>query len=252
MGLWSETHAATIDPERFRAHNQYLWQPDDYPYVAMVDWVYSNGLESWIHQLGEDGSFGCVTENVDGVVVSRDLLDSITEIHFLRECLGDKWLKGNREAVDIGAGYGRLVHRMSVLYPNVYLVATDKIPQSLDVCRRYLRYRGMGPSWVCEPSHLLPGPYDLACNIHSWSECTYEEVSWWLRWLDAVRCRYVFIVPHDPGLHTWQNGEHNRYGGPSYRPLLERYGYKLVHNWGGPECNQKRYMLWERQVGEHG
>lgn len=39
MGLWSEKHAATIDLDRFRAHDQYLEQRPEYPYAAMCEYI---------------------------------------------------------------------------------------------------------------------------------------------------------------------------------------------------------------------
>jgi 2-polyprenyl-3-methyl-5-hydroxy-6-metoxy-1,4-benzoquinol methylase len=66
--------------------------------------------------LEEDDDFGAEVFDFHGKVVSRDLLDSIIEINFLDRHLGFS----SRRAVnvlDIGAGYGRLAHRMATAFP---------------------------------------------------------------------------------------------------------------------------------------
>jgi hypothetical protein len=111
---------------------------------------------------------------MDGVPVSRDLLDSIIELNFLEEALEISSRKALR-VIDIGAGYGRLAHRATVAAPMIGYVCTDGIALSTVLCETYLQYRktertAVVPldevSVVVSDSH-----FDLAINIHSFSEC---------------------------------------------------------------------------------
>jgi hypothetical protein len=135
---------------------------------------------------------------------------------------------------------------MSVLYPRLFVVATDSIAVSMSVARMYLSARGIGPNWVQPRDNLHRGPYDLAINVHSWSECTLDEVAEWLDWLVSVECRRLFIVPHDTTFRTWT--EEGSCTGPSYLPLLSERKYRLAQEWIGPECKPKMYSLFERMV----
>ena len=178
MGLWTAKWAAMIEPESFRGHNQYLEQSDSYPYEAMVTYLESRGTSGWLDAMGEDGAFGCVTRVVCGRTVSRDLLDSVMEIETLVSRFGIDLRYAS--VLDIGAGYGRLAHRMATAFPEARVFCTDAIPVSLDVCRRYLAHRSVQPRvYAADELGQLP-PIDLAVNIHSWSECTRAEILPWL------------------------------------------------------------------------
>lgn len=238
MGLWSASHAATIDLERFRAHNQYLEQRGEFPYKGVVEYLKQSGrwnLEQW-HV--EDGAFGCVTGEVDGRLVSRDMLDGMCEIAFLEKSILP--MSGLR-VLDIGAGYGRFAHRLLELWPKAFVFCTDTIEVSRLACQKYLAFRKVTRAMVVRPEDVplwLPR-LNLAVNIHSWSECTLDEVRSWMAVLDDISMPLLFIVPHDGGeLMTW--------GGPSYKPDLARHGWKLRSEWVGPACQPKYYSLWER------
>jgi putative sugar O-methyltransferase len=237
MGLWSASHAATIDVGRFRGHDQYLEQRADFPYRGVVDYLKVCGYWERGHQVHhEDGAFQCVTAEVDGKVVSRDLLDSMCEIAFL-----ERHMKLDRVRVlDIGAGYGRFAHRLLEAYPDAFVFCTDSIGISRLVCEKYLAYRKIRRAMAIPPKAVtwMP-PMDLAVNIHSWSECETDEVREWLKVLDVHKVPRLFIVPHDGGdLMTW--------GGPSYKPELIAHGWELAEEWTGPACQPKYYSLWER------
>lgn len=262
MGLWTDSHAATIDRERFRAHNQYLEQAPTYPYRSMVEHV-RNVLvrlgaapvcpRAWMLYLEEDGGFGCESAEVDGWRVSRDLLDSLVEIAFIEDCLkfSDLW-NPNRalRVLDIGAGYGRLAHRLSEAYPrqDVEITCTDAIDVSLEICREYLAFRSVEGVHV-ESFDALAGrrehPFDLAVNIHSWSECSREEIRRWLDLLDRGDGRpvpHLFIVPHDgPDFAAYEDGR------PSYLPDLEAHGWTLTRSWKGPDCWPRFFAMFDRR-----
>ena len=247
MGLWSEDWEKRIEADNFRANDQYLGCQYEYPFAAMLRWCEVNA-PALLNELHEDGSFGCVTQTIDGRVVSRDLLDSIAEIGFLAAFLfQDKPLAQTR-ILDIGAGYGRFAHRLCTLFPEAVCVCTDAIETSMAVCRDYLVRRGMTRAWTERPEHVgKVAPFDLAVNIHSWSECTIPEIDGWLDKLVTLGVPSLFIVPHTPNLESWSR-EKGGGQGESYRPNLHAHGYELVHEWGGPVCCPRSYYLFERRI----
>ena len=243
MGLWLEQHAARIDRANFRAHDQYLEQAPHFPYEPLMAYLRESGLTPWLDLVGgEDGAFGCVTREVDGRVVSRDLIDSVLELSFV-----GRTVQNVGSVLDIGAGYGRFAHRFAKMCPWVVVYCTDAIPVSRDVCRAYLNHRGLPPEWVIEPADVMSlPPIDLAVNVHSWSECTREEVVAWLEVLTGLDVRRLFIVPHTPTFGLWspdRGGGH----GDSYVQELAMRGWKMTHTWGGPACCPKTYSWWERE-----
>src|SRR4030095_8950303 len=79
----------------------------------------------------------------------------------------------------------------------------DAVPVSTFLCEFYLKYRGLANLVQVVPMDELEqrlSSYDLALNIHSFSECTYAAIEWWLRKLKQLRVRYLMIVPNNP--HT--------------------------------------------------
>jgi putative sugar O-methyltransferase len=190
MNLWTSHHARTITTDRFRAHNQYLSQ-DGYPYEAMWHWCMTH--HGWmLEALEEDGAFGAETWMMGGRMVSRDLLDSVAELGWLWEQLGYP-----QRILDIGAGYGRIAHRLTMLDAEPFVFCTDPIDISRDVCERYLSHRAVTRAMVVKPRDLgqLPG-IDLAINVHSWPECTLAEVNGWMSYLERTRVPSLYVVPH--------------------------------------------------------
>ena len=240
MSLWADRHASTIDVDRFRAHDQFLEQADSYPYEALTGWIAAK--HPWALELGEDEAFGCVTRIVNGRKVSRDLLDSILEIEFLSSQMPMAY----RSVIDIGAGYGRLAHRITQSFLGTFVHCTDTIAVSRRCCEIYLAHRRVSRAMVVAPADLLNlvRPIELAINVHSWSECSMGEVCSWLDWLSASKVPRLFIVPHTPDFGTWDDARGGG-NGPSYRPELEARGYRLAHSWGGPECCPRTYSWWE-------
>ncbi len=225
MSRFWDQHAQKIDVHRFRGNDQYLWQPEHYPYEKIVDYLERRSLRYLITLLGEDEVFGCVVKRTAGLTLSRDLLDSILEIDFLRqagvnlpEC----------RFVDIGAGYGRFTHRMLQLNPRAYAVCTDAVDVSRAVCEKYLSSRGMQRWSVADPKHLDFGTYDLAVNIHSWSECSAHEVEWWMRWLRKKRVPRLFVVPHHADFNCGDGAaERPAPEAGDFRSIIEEHGYSV-------------------------
>jgi len=159
----------------FRGENAYVWQErlgdnrDTYQeYYKIVKSIDEDNLLSRTY---EDGSYGCKSYDYDNIKISRDLLDSVIEIYFLKS-----FFKNLEELVllEIGGGYGRL-------------------------CKRYLD---------CFPEKIK---IDIAVNIHSFPECNIKDIEWWIRLMDANKVRYIFYVPNNPASHPMyiptNNGE---------------------------------------------
>jgi SAM-dependent methyltransferase len=180
-----------------------------------------------LNLLEEDPLFGVkLWEFVPGKPVSRDLLDSILEIAFLQKALGVQF-QDRLRVLDIGAGYGRFAHRFNTACPKSSITCIDPIATSTFLSEFYLKFRNCAGTDVV-PFDQLPSlqgrTYDLAANIHSWSECTKQFISFWLDRLCDLKVPYLFIVPHTEKLETVEtNGVHL-----TYDDELERRNFKLV------------------------
>jgi putative sugar O-methyltransferase len=186
-------------------------------------------------RLAEDDLFGAyVTELGGDRLVSRDLLDSIAEIYFLLDTVGTARLAGAR-VLDIGAGYGRLAHRLATAVAEISAVyCVDAIPEATFVSEYYLRFRGVGTKVAVVPldeieTRLEQERIDVAVNIHSFSECTAAAVEWWIRLLVKHDVKWLMIAPN-PGrnrearlLTTESDGSH-----PDFQGIIESAGYRLV------------------------
>ena len=225
-----------VDLRWFRGDNAYVWQyrqlGADLRFKRYIAWreVQAKDTRGLIQKLGEDGMFGCwVERHADSVPISRDLLDSVSEINFL-----DRHLKlfdrPQLRVLDIGAGYGRLAYRMSRALPNlVRYDCIDAVPESTFLCEYYLDYRKVAPPARAVPLHLIdselvPGNYDLALNIHSFPECTYAAISWWISRVKSLRIPWLMIAPNhrDHLLSTEADGSRR-----DFSSLVHDAGYEL-------------------------
>lgn len=228
--------ASQVDLRYFRGDNLYLWHYPEHPRaMALKLFVYlkyleDRGGEELLKRLIEDGAFGCWTTEVNGYdKVSRDLLDSVNEILFLDRQLGVLSTPGLR-VLDIGAGYGRLGHRLAAAAPGLAdYCCVDAIPESTFLSEFYLGYRGcFPPARVVQLDHvagLQAGAFDLAVNIHSFSECTIDAIGWWVDQLRRLRVPRLFIVPNEA------DGLLSREPDGGYRsalPVLAAAGYRPV------------------------
>lgn len=193
----------------FRGDNLYLWHYPEHPRaMSLTLFVYMRYLESrggrlLLDRISEDGAFGCWTTEVEGYgKISRDLLDSVNEILFLQRHLEVLDRPGLR-MLDIGAGYGRLAHRMATLHPSLGdYCCVDAVPESTFLSEYYLGFRGKMPPARVVPldevqSVLKPGSFDLAMNIHSFSECTLAAIQWWLGLVARLEIPHLFVVPNE-------------------------------------------------------
>lgn len=233
--VWTDDLVKSDDIQYFRGDNAYVWQlrgqnMSEINYVLTKYYVNSIDKLGLLDKLTEDNYFGAFDFSIDSKTVSRDLLDSIIEINFLEKHLNLS-ARNNLCVMDIGAGYGRLAHRMTSALPNIstYL-CTDAVAYSTFISEYYLRFRKLGEKTKVVPldeieTTLEHQPVDIAINIHSFSECTMAAINWWLSLLTKHQVRYFMIVPN-AGLHGGQSLLTNE--GHDIQKVVEAQGYRLI------------------------
>ena len=192
----------------FRGDNAYVWQfrqlrnaAEARMYLTLLD-VESRDRLGLLKRLEEDGTFGAWTFTYGNrPPVSRDLLDSVNEISYLDAQMGLSSIEGLR-VLDIGAGYGRMAHRVSAGLPNLARYdCIDGVATSTFLCDYYLGFREV-PDFVravpLTEHETLADEYDIAVNIHSFSECSMEAIGWWLDRIAERNIEWLYIVPNTP------------------------------------------------------
>jgi SAM-dependent methyltransferase len=216
---WTPEHVGReIDLRYFRADNAYIWQHwmthFNLRYLLTAYYAKSTDRIGALASMAEDGMFGAaVFDFGDGTLLSRDTLDSCIEINALDEAFGIARTPG-MSVLDIGAGYGRLAHRLANAVPALsHVLCADAVPESTFLADYYLKFRGVGQRNRSIPldevdAELGRNPVDIATNIHSFSECTLGAICWWLDLLAKHHVRYLFIAPNtdDTLLSTEHSG----------------------------------------------
>jgi hypothetical protein len=230
---WSHDYVRnTIELRSFRANNSYVWQQwdraDPFRYGLTTYFTRLHDRLGLLERLDEDGLFGAKTYDIDGVLFSRDLLDSTTELTFL-----DGELDISRHQVtilDVGAGYGRLAHRATSAFETVTYLCTDAVPLSTFLSDYYVEFRGVGDRARVVPldgiEEVVAGTkVDLAVNIHSFGECPLSAIAWWLDLLARNDVEHLMIVPN-----TTTRLLSKELDGPrrDFMPLVEASGFELV------------------------
>lgn len=231
-----ESIDAFLNLRYFRGETLITWHYRELPritqlkYFVLMRYVLERDELGLLERLSEDGAFGCWTYSYPGHGrVSRDLLESVNEISFLERRL--QLSKRERFSVlDVGAGYGRLAHRMAAAYPNLDdYCCLDAIPESTFLCEYYLRFRGCSPPARVVSLDALdslgPAGFDLAVNIHSFSECTIAAIEWWVQRLRALGVPRLLVVPNEPTDLLSLEPDGTRV---DFEPVLERAGYRLA------------------------
>lgn len=237
----SRWHAAAIegflDLPYFRGETLITWHYRELPritalkYFLYLRYVQAQDRLGLLERLDEDGLFGCWTYEYPGYSrVSRDLLDSVNEISWLERRLSLA-ARDRFSVLDIGAGYGRLAHRMTEAFEQLDdYCCVDAIAECTFLSEYYLRFRGCSPRARVVPltdveTGLSPGQFDLAINVHSFSECTYAAVEWWLDQVARLRIPWLLVIPNEPlELLTLEaDGSHR-----DFAPLLTAAGYRLA------------------------
>ena len=221
-------HTSSVRLRQFRGEGDFLTQNVSggiEPYIASFGYALGLDTLGLFERLSEDTRFMCHTYQILGRQVSRDLIDSVLEIGFLADALGLS-TDSDIRVLDIGAGYGRFAHRLVTAFPNIQVRCTDAVPASSFLAEFYLGFRkAAGASMLpLDEVDTLAGPVDLACNIHSWSECTLQSIRWWLDQLDRLRPRYLFVVPHtEEGLSREEDESR-----PTFFNEIASRGWKLA------------------------
>jgi len=237
--LWNSSFVQQIDLRTFRLDSAYLLQkPRTLADIALFllggYYVKSVDALGLFETLEEDGLFGAFTQRLSGrYTISKDLLDSINELNFLARALGVTQLAGLR-VLDIGAGYGRLMHRLVTAFPEARGWCVDAIPLSTFLSEFYLRFRGVSDKVTVVPldaveQRLVGQEFDLATNVHSFSECTLDTICWWLDLLVQLNVPRLMIVPnpyHNGGTQLYSREADGRF--QDFMPELLRRGFRLV------------------------
>jgi SAM-dependent methyltransferase len=202
--IWADDIISEHDLRLFRGDNAFVFQLgglryNELSYTLATYYTMSAREAPLLDRMSEDGAFGAYTIDVAGKRVSRDMLDAAREIDFL---LSHAQVDHPRlRVLDIGAGYGRLAHRLTeTVGDRVEVFATDAFPFSTFISEFYLRHRDSAATVVPldeVDSFLEAKPIDVAVNIHSFSECTVEAIEWWVSRLAQHEVRYLMVVPND-------------------------------------------------------
>lgn len=229
---WTPTNVqSNVNLNFFRADNLYVFQSRRYPpalFYATAAYAKEVDALNLLSRLEEDTSFGAEVFDFHGKTCSRDLLDSVIELNFLDRYLGLS-NKGSLRVCDIGAGYGRLAHRMLTAFPEIsHYYCVDAVPESTYISDYYLKFRRVSDRSVVLPldelDRLQPGAIDLAINIHSFAECRKSVVDWWLQWLCKLKVPRLFIVSACDLRLTTNEGMGVR---KDFRRSLEDFGFRL-------------------------
>ncbi|MDE2181731.1 MAG: hypothetical protein KGJ78_01780 [Alphaproteobacteria bacterium] len=227
---------AGIDLTRFRGDNHYVyqtrWNPGTATYFMTAQYARDIDRLGMFGRLREDGLFGAHTvEFDDGTLVSRDLLDSVNQANVIARLLG----RGPGDPIrilDIGAGYGRLAHRLAEGLDRVHTTCTDAVPLSTFLSAFYLRFRGVEDRTPVVPlddveTRLKGASFDIVTNIHSFSECRMSAIAWWFDLLGHVDVARLLIVPNrmDEFQSTESDGRHL-----DFLPLFAERGWKHAHS----------------------
>ncbi|MEN3613627.1 putative sugar O-methyltransferase [Plantactinospora sp. ZYX-F-223] len=221
----------------FRGDNAYVWQLRQLgdnarlKFFLFARYVSSLDTHKLLDRTSEDGAFGCWTFDFDTLPTSsRDLLDSINEIYFLDRHWG-LLSRADYTVVDIGAGYGRLAHRMVEAVPGLkrYL-CVDAIPESTFLSEHYLIYREVDHKATVlrldeMAERLAAERPDLAVNIHSFSEMPISVIEAWIDLLARCGVPTLMIVPNEGDRLLSLEDDYLR---RDFAPVLERYGYVLA------------------------
>jgi hypothetical protein len=188
----------------FRDDSAFLWQRRDLNFPANYLCTYYYYALSEARDLltacCEDNLFGAFAMELGSEVITRDRLDSVSQISFLRKemNLGHK----SNVVLDIGSGYGRFAHRMAQCFPDSSVICTDAIPESLFLCEFYLKFRGINSNnaMIIElprlEETLATMSVDLAVAINSLSECSGAAITWWITLIRKYKIPYLLFIPH--------------------------------------------------------
>jgi hypothetical protein len=232
----SDAVESFLDLRWFRGETLITWHYRELPritelkYFVFMTYVAERDRLDLLDKLEEDGAFGCWTYEYAGYGrFSRDLIESVNELSFLEREL-QLSTQDFFSVLDVGAGYGRLAHRATSAFPAIDdYCCIDAVPEATFLCNYYLRYRQATPRARVVPLHehetLERRGFDLAVNVHSWSECTYGAIEWWLARLTALDVPKLLVIPNEPTELLSLEADGSR---RDFAPLLDAAGYEMV------------------------
>jgi SAM-dependent methyltransferase len=233
---WTERYVTSQVPlQAFRGDCGYVYQHRDMnlpvTYLLTFYYLQTDGKLPLIDRLDEDELFGAYVLEVAGRKISRDRLDSACEISFIKSALRINRRRCYR-IFDIGSGYGRLAHRLVQAMDNIRVTCVDAVPESTFICDYYLKFRKVHAraETISLPDFIQMYPqcnFDLAVNIHSFSECTTTAVAWWLHILRQMKVPRLMIVPNGDGGGRLLTTETDR-SRNDFEQLIVEHGYQLV------------------------
>lgn len=254
-GVWNEKHLNEFDVMKFRGDNVYVWQTRVFQEIHFfVSYLFALKVDKLgLHtKLIETGSFGVENFKFDGMLVSRDLIDSIIEINYLDEKLQFS-KSANFHILDIGAGYGRFAKRIQEGFSNIEVTCVDAIPLSTCLSRVYLKDEiKTGKVKVHQLNTLgeiQQGVINLAINIHSFSEMSIASVESWVNFLLKRKIENIFIVPNGSSLALNDGTDFGR--------IFEEAGYCIAsvdNKFDDPDFSRfgiypSKYFLLKRSFG---
>ncbi|MGB0908930.1 MAG: putative sugar O-methyltransferase [Nitrospirales bacterium] len=229
---WKQGHVRHEDVLYFRGDNAFVHQRrglnmNTLGYALSTYYMKAIDTRGLLEKLDEDDYFGNFIFKIDNKLISRDLLDSICETYFLSKHLD---LSG-MNILDIGAGYGRLAHRLVSATPTVnQYFCTDAIAVSTFISEFYTQFRRMNGKVSVIPLDeiedvLESNSIHMALNIHSFSECRMSAIEYWLSLLVRHSVPYLMLIPNERGMlgKKLVNKE-----GQDMKSVIDRYGYRLM------------------------
>jgi hypothetical protein len=209
---WNPQYVSGDIPlQAFRGDCAFVWQLRDLnlpvSYVLTYQYLLASGQSDLLRLLTEDELFGIYAIPSSSGWITRDRLDSTTELWFLERHLTLS-ARTTFHVLDIGAGYGRFAYRALQAYDAVNVSCLDAIARSTFLCEYYLSFRDQQQRSRAVPlvdvesdSHVKDA--DMAVNIHSFSECPVAAIRWWLKFLKCRKIQYLMVVPN-PDQHKGQ------------------------------------------------
>lgn len=212
----------------FRGENAYVWQEqlgdNKLTYQNYYNILKTIDTDDLFEKTFETGSFGCISYDMDQIKISRDLLDSILEIYFLKHCFPNI---ENMNILEIGAGYGRLCKRFTDCYTNSNYFITDGVPQSTYFSNLYLGKNNKNVINLFDIEEKLKSmQIDIAINIHSFPECNINDVEWWVKLIHTNKIKYIFYVPNNPNSTPDYMPSNS---GESILEIFKKYNYKVKY-----------------------
>ncbi len=245
LALWEDWQGRVkVALPNFAANNVYVEQCS--PSVADFE-----AAAARVKQRGEldpdgrtrDAQFGAYMVDTPSLgPVNRMWLEANIEIRFMQD---NGVNLAECDVLDIGAGYGRLEPLLAGVCKSVACV--DAVPISTELCREYCAK--FAPSAkvysLAEFKQAAEGlHFDVAMNVHSWNECSHDEVRRWLDVVCGMGVKWLFTVAHGrPGeenpYYTWMGGR------DSFRTLIERDFILVKEQRDG--LSQQPHALWRRK-----